>query len=351
MLIGVGFAVAALERWRTELIEPVQAPVFRTITAALDPVRSLSRMGQDVVAHLTEMSEAQGEADELRTEMMKLEAELQTTREELRRLGRVSGLRQWRSPGELEFLPSDVTGFTTDDRSALFTINRGASDGLSAGLPVVGQKGLAGVIRQTAERTSLVQALTDPLSAVGVADLESRGRGMVFGRGHDRDPEFIPENEVQPIEPGMTLISSGFSNSVYPKGLIIGRIKEKRTSDRGVIYGVIEPAEDFNSLEEVLVIRLGERTSSESMGDFEVEMPAPVSPSVATVFGETSTTETLTQPTTTDSVTSGSQAVVLSESATTTGSPPIAIELPTSGALTTETPAPVAPPPSGERSP
>src|SRR6185295_8352191 len=115
-------------------------------------------------------------------------------------------------------------------------------------------KGLAGVIREVSQRSARVQALTDPLSAVGVADLETRHRGIAFGRGRAKPLEFIPENEIQPITPGALLITSGFGNSIYPKGLIVGRIQEKLQNQLGVVYGAIEPAENFNALEEVLVI-------------------------------------------------------------------------------------------------
>ncbi len=275
IMIGGGFGFAALERSRPELIHPYQQFLYNALSAYINPVRAIAGEARKMTRRGGELWSAQTGRETLQTELARMESELQSTREELRRLGRVSGLRHWRSSVELEFLPADVIGFSTEDQNALLTINRGSRDHLTPGLPVVGQKGLAGIIREVSERTSLVQALTDPLSAVGVADVQTRHRGVIFGRGRTADPEFIPENEVQPINPGSTLITSGFGNSIYPKGLVIGTVMEKRTNERGLVYGVIEPAEKFDALEEVLVIRPSDRapdSADDSMGAFTLEM-------------------------------------------------------------------------------
>ncbi|MBI1784948.1 rod shape-determining protein MreC [Candidatus Sumerlaeota bacterium] len=274
-IISSGFGVAALERWRPDLVRPYQHPLFVGLSYYLDPIRAGSRKTQKSTERVLGLWETQSDYERMKSEVVRMEAELQAAREEVRRLGRVSGLRQWRSSANLEFLPADVVGFSTDDRNAILTINRGSRDKLEPGLPVVGQKGLAGVIREVSERSALVQAITDPLSAVGVADVQTRHRGVVFGRGRDAEAEFIPENEVQPINTGAVLITSGFGNSIYPKGLIVGTIREKRTNPRGLVYGVIEPAENFNALEEVLVIRPSEQSGipdGGSLGTLSVEM-------------------------------------------------------------------------------
>ncbi len=273
--MGTGLWIAALERWRPEIIEPARHQLFVILSAYLQPTRVATQKALEFGGRASDLWKVETENQQLRHRLMRAEAELQATQEQLRRLGRVSGLRQWRGSEELEFLPADVIGFSTEEQSAVLTINRGSADHLRVGLPVVGQNGLAGVIREVADRSARVQALTDPMSAVGVADLETRRRGIVFGRGRDAETEFIPDNEIQPITPGAVLITSGFGNSLYPKGLIVGRIKERRTNKRGLIYGVIEPAENLSALEEVLVIRPSERFSAqsgESLGTLDLEM-------------------------------------------------------------------------------
>lgn len=297
---ALGFGVAALERFRPDAVEALRLPVARVAAVYLTPLREGSREIDRTLDRARTLWGVQEETAALREKTIRLEAELQIAREEIRRLGRVSGLRNWRSPSELEFVSADVIGFTTEDRAALLTIDRGSADGVEEGLPVVGRDGLAGVVREVAPRSARVQALSDPLGAVGVADLRTRHRGMVVGEGRGLPLKFIPENEVQPFDRGSTLITSGFGNSLYPKGLVVGRIVERTTDKRGFVYGVVEPAENFSALEEVLVIRPashavvapppdlepagpeapgeGEATDGGAtrrpMGEFEVEMPA-----------------------------------------------------------------------------
>lgn len=280
MVFALGFAVAALERWRPELIEPARKRLARPVGDLVGPVGEWTRHGRQSFVRGGRLWDVEKRDEALRHEMMRLESELQVTREEARRLARISGLSEWRAPDDLDFIPADVIGFSTEDQSALFTINRGRRDGISEGLPVVGRRGLAGVVREVSERSARVQALTDPLSAVGVADLESRKRGVVLGRGREANPEFIPENEVQPIEPGSVLITSAFGDSIYPKGLVVGRLMERRTNMRGLVYGVVEMAEDFSSLEEALVIRPADRPAAGAaparLGDYTVQMPTRI---------------------------------------------------------------------------
>ncbi len=273
----VSLATTAVERFRPSFVEPHRHRVFVALDVFFFPLRAVAGTAEGRVDSVRDLYEIEADRDALREELMLTRAKLQFTEEELRRVGRVSGLRRWSGHSELEFVLADVTGFTGDDRRAELILSLGAQDGLEPGMPVVGRGGLAGVIREVTERSARVQALSDPLSAVGVTDLATRSRGVIFGRGRDAALEYIPENETQPIEPGAILITSGFRNSVYPKGIIVGRIERPRSNEHGVRFGAVNPAENLNALEEVLIIRRADRTDVnplEGLGEFTLEMPA-----------------------------------------------------------------------------
>lgn len=276
LVLAGGFAVAAIERWRPGLIDSQRHFIFVALDAYFHPTRELVLASQKFAARVERLWGIEENYEKTNQKLTLALAELQSTREQMRRLGRISGLRQWESPAELEFVLADVTGFSSQDRSAELLINRGRLDHLEPGLPVVGQKGLVGVIREVTDRSARVQALADPLSAVGVAETESRARGIVMGHGRDEPVQFVPENETQPVREGTVLITSGFKNSVYPKGLIVGKIRGQRSNDRDVEYGVVVPAENLNALEEVLVIRRTNPATSGSekgLGSFTLDMP------------------------------------------------------------------------------
>lgn len=253
-LVG-GLLLAAIERWQPSLIEAARRPVESALANYLRPVRDGTQAGLRMIRRLTGLWSIDAEFADVERQLLHTRAQLEFTREQLRRLGRLSGLRQWQSPPELEYLLADVIGFSTEDLAAEWTINRGSLDGIEIGLPVVGRLGLAGVIRQVEDHSARVQALSDPISAVGGADTENRARGVIFGRGRGSPLEFLPENDLTPIRPGARLVTSGLGNSVYPKGIFIGTVRERSFNERGVECGLVEPAENFNALEEVLVIR------------------------------------------------------------------------------------------------
>lgn len=272
----VGLATTAVERFRPSFVEPHRHRVFVALDVFFYPLRAIAGKAEGRVDSVRDLYEIEADRDALREELMLTRAKLQFTEEELRRVGRISGLRRWSGHSELEFVLADVTGFTGDDRRAELIISLGAQDGLAPGMPVVGREGLAGVIREVTARSARVLALSDPLSAVGVTDLATRSRGVIFGRGRDAALEYIPEDETQPIEPGAILITSGFRNSVYPKGIIVGRIERSRSNEHGVRFGVVNLAENLNALEEVLIIRRADPSGVnplEGLGEFTLEAP------------------------------------------------------------------------------
>lgn len=273
-LVLAGVLVTALERGRPDVIRHRQRPLRELVDAMLLPLR---RAGTGL-GELFDGSPGGGpdaEIARLRRDLARAEADLQITREELRRMARMSGLRNWRSPDEIEFLPADVIGVATDNGEALLVISRGRRDGLREGMPVVGPRGLAGVIVEVRPVTSIVQTPADPSAAIGVVDARSRRRGVVFGGGRGAPLRFLPEDEDAPLEPGALLLTSGLEGSVYPRGLIVGELLNPDTDDRGFLHGAVRAAQDVFALEEVLVVRPvdpGAEDSPVALGRYVVEM-------------------------------------------------------------------------------
>jgi hypothetical protein len=159
-------------------------------------------------------------------------------------------------------------------------INRGKVDGLRPRDPVVSLGGLVGIVQRIYAHTARVQAITDPLSAVGAIDRDRRARGVVYGKGRHELMWFIPENEVQPIEIGAVLVTSGFENSIYPKGVVVGIVQERKHNRYGMPYGAVKPAVGFESLEEVLLVipkhraRGDDLATTPTMGHYTIQIPS-----------------------------------------------------------------------------
>jgi rod shape-determining protein MreC len=145
-----------------------------------------------------------------------------------------------------------VIGRNSNSWTEIIYINRGTRDKVVKGLPVVTHEGLVGQVIYAAPTLSQVMSLTDFRSGVDALVQRSRASGVVTGRGrHLAELKFLAAGAD--VQPGDRLISSGMGG-VYPKGLIIGEVKEFQRNGRRSQQVEIQPNVDFSHLEEVLVL-------------------------------------------------------------------------------------------------
>ncbi len=105
-------------------------------------------------------------------------------------------------------------------------LDRGSRDGVKVGMPVSSGAGLVGRVVQVSTTRSRVELVTDPNFDVGVKMVRSLDSGVASGRGIGRDlvVRFLELESV--IIPGETVVTSGFSGSTFPAGLLIGTVVE-----------------------------------------------------------------------------------------------------------------------------
>lgn len=194
-------------------------------------------------------------AADLDAENRRLRAEL-ATREELRlenaRLRRLLGFVEETSARAV------AARIIAVDASSWFRtveIDRGYQDGVVEGLPVVDAAGLVGRVVRSAPRSARILLITDASSAVAVLVQDQRIRGVCRGQGGALALDFaLVQDEIQI---GDGVVTSGLGG-VFPKGLVVGYVRSVRREQFGLFQTVeVEPAVDFEHLEEVLVL-LGE---------------------------------------------------------------------------------------------
>ncbi len=140
-------------------------------------------------------------------------------------------------------------------------IDRGRADGVGKASPVIVAEGIVGRVIAAGKHFSKVLLITDRSSAVDALVQDSRVRGMV--RGGNRDEcSFVYTLRNDPVSPGEVIVSSGL-DQVFPKGLVIGRILHVKKEHSRLFQDItIETSVDFDTLEEVLVMRGKIRTSA-----------------------------------------------------------------------------------------
>jgi rod shape-determining protein MreC len=132
-------------------------------------------------------------------------------------------------------------------------IDKGRSDGLQKGLPVVLPTGIAGQVIEVSGHYAKVMLIIDRNSAVDALVQRSRARGIIKGASADkcRFEYVLRKHDVQI---GDIVIASGL-DGVYPKGLRIGRVSDLGERSSDIFYEItVTPFVDYEKLEEVLVI-------------------------------------------------------------------------------------------------
>ncbi len=135
-----------------------------------------------------------------------------------------------------------------------FLIDKGTNQGIKVGKAAIAPQGLVGQVIKSEDNFAIVMTLTHPKSGVGAITHSGREMGIVQGRGDGvLIFTFLPPNAK--LEEGELLVTSGMGG-IYPKGIPIGYIRrihsEKVTSS---LWAEVEPALNFNRLEEVLVVK------------------------------------------------------------------------------------------------
>jgi rod shape-determining protein MreC len=165
---------------------------------------------------------------------------------------RLQQLLNFREQTPLDVVAAEVIGRNSNSWTEIIYINRGTHDKVAKGFPVVTHDGLVGQVIHAAPALSQVMLLTDFRSGVDALVQRTRASGVVTGRGRDLAAlKFLPVGAD--IQPGDRLISSGMGG-VYPKGLIIGAVKDIPANGRQTQQVEIQPNVDFSHLEEVLVL-------------------------------------------------------------------------------------------------
>ena len=158
---------------------------------------------------------------------------------------------------QFDLTAARVIGRDAATWTSVLIINRGSEDGIAKNMPVITEKGLVGLVTEVSSNASKVQLILDPRTSVGalVQRTESRVAGILKGNlTDDTTPSMVNIPINSDIVEGDIIISSGFGG-IYPKGLMLGTVKKLEDDGGGLLeVAYIEPAVDFQKLEDVMVI-------------------------------------------------------------------------------------------------
>lgn len=257
LLVGLALLAVASDRralargardpgWLGGFFIEVAAPIQKALSAPVDGVRS-------AWGNYVALLQVRDQNQQLRERVAQLQEENLQFREALVESGRLQTIAEMRSEIDVPMRPAQVVGTDVSPWFHSVLIDRGRSDGVRAGMPVVTETGVVGIMTATSRNAGRVLLLVDAQSSIDGIVQRSRARGIVKGTGGDGlEFEFFVRGDD--VQVGDLVITSGFGGA-YPKGLRVGEVVEVQADPAAFVHrAVLKPAVDFGRLEQVFVL-------------------------------------------------------------------------------------------------
>lgn len=172
--------------------------------------------------------------------------ELQQENARLKKLLSFSAMREERT------VAARVIGVDATSWFRSITIDRGSSEQLREGMAVISAYGVVGRIITCTPHSSRVLLVVDASSKLSTLIERTRARAICRGDSDSMSLDYLPLTDD--VQIGDLLVTSGLGGG-FPKGLIVGAVTRVDKSGFDMFQSVkVEPAVDFEHLEEVLVI-------------------------------------------------------------------------------------------------
>ena len=142
----------------------------------------------------------------------------------------------------------------------IIILGAGSKDGVLLDDVVISDQGVVGRVSEVGANYSKVLLVTDTGSSVSALVQGSRAAGLVRGQfGDTLVMDWILQTED--VKVGDIIITAGLAigddvRSLYPKGLVLGKVVDVAKGDNGTYRrAILVPAVDLRHLENVLVVR------------------------------------------------------------------------------------------------
>ncbi|MDJ0847829.1 MAG: rod shape-determining protein MreC [Myxococcota bacterium] len=234
-----------LPPWAAPLLDAA-VPVQRAMALPVDLLR-------DVWTDYVSLVDVREANDALRRELYRLQEENLQLREALLASDRLARIAEMRDEFEVPMLPSELVASDLSPWFRSVLLDRGESDGVRSGMPVVSEEGLVGLVTATSASAAKTMLLLDRQVAIDGTVQRSRTRGTLRGRGGEElEFEFVIRGADVAV--GDVVITSGL-DGVYPKGLRLGEVTALEPPGSKLLgTAVVTPSVDFGRLEQAFVM-------------------------------------------------------------------------------------------------
>lgn len=149
---------------------------------------------------------------------------------------------------------AEVMAVDSDPYKHQVMIDKGRTNGVYEGQPVVNERGIVGQISQVGAHNSRVLLITDPTHAIPVQIMRNDIRIIAAGYGDIDNIQLENIPNSADIEPGDQLVTSGLGG-IFPEGYPVARITSFSFDNRGPFALVnAKPEVQFDRLRYLLLV-------------------------------------------------------------------------------------------------
>jgi len=186
-------------------------------------------------------------------ELQECRAVAYRNREALATNARLRKLLEFKKRSGLSMLSTRIAGKDPSLWFRTVIIDRGSSDGVMKGMPVVTDAGIVGQVFTVSPNHAKVLLAIAPSSAIDVLLQKSRVRGILKGTGSLTFKLDYVLKTVD-VKEGDHVVTAGYGG-LFPTGMPVGVVSKVIRKRRGMFLEIeITPAVDFLTLEELQVI-------------------------------------------------------------------------------------------------
>jgi rod shape-determining protein MreC len=229
------------------IVTTVFAPVQSAFASAVRPIG-------DGLSAVGDTFDARSELAQLRTQVEELDEAKRSFSDLARENEQLRSLLGMRDSVAASSVTARVVGQSSSDLSWTVTIDVGTNDGVELDMVVVNGNGLVGRILQVTDNASRVLLAIDPNFSAAARDAAQGETGLVTGQGGDL-MRYRPLDPEAFVALGGEIVTSGYSNGVFPPGIPIGEVEQVGQPDALLDRELrIRPYVDFSRLDFVLIV-------------------------------------------------------------------------------------------------
>ena len=238
------------------------SPFSKVVSTLFSPLQSISTAMQEKIVNIGSHFRSSGiyiaEISELESQIADYQMQLVDYENTLQKLESYEAfLDIQKSNNSYTFCAASVLSRDGADVYNSFTINKGASDGLAVGMPVVCGNYLVGSIRMVSPTTATVYTVLNPALNISAYEIRTGEEGFITTDttlSLNGQCKLIRLHEDTSVGSGSIVCTSGIGGN-YPRDLIIGTVQSVHNEQTDIsTYAIVEPGISLTNILDVFVI-------------------------------------------------------------------------------------------------